>query len=43
MADRVMAATHHGLAEQTWLRATDDFKEGVKATEEHRVANFNGR
>jgi enoyl-CoA hydratase/carnithine racemase len=43
LADRVMAATHHELAEQTRLRATEDFKEGVKATEERRTANFRGR
>src|SRR5581483_7764788 len=29
LADRVRAATEHELAEQTRLRATDDFKEGV--------------
>jgi len=43
LADRVMAATNHELGEQTRLRATEDFKEGVKATEERRVANFRGR
>jgi enoyl-CoA hydratase/carnithine racemase len=43
LADRVMAATTHELAEQTRLRATEDFKEGVKATEQRRVANFRGR
>ena len=43
LADRVMAATYHELAEQTRLRATEDFKEGIKSTEERRVANFKGR
>ena len=43
LADRVMKATEHELKEQTRLRATEDFKEGVKATEERRVANFRGR
>lgn len=43
LADRVKAQTDHELAEQTWLRNTEDFKEGVKATEERRTANFNGR
>ena len=43
LADRVLAATNHELAEQSRLRKTDDFKEGVKATAERRVANFKGR
>src|SRR3954453_6883026 len=43
LADRVLAATNHELAEQNRLRGTEDFKEGVKATAERRVANFRGR
>src|SRR3954470_22900360 len=43
LADRVLAATNHELVEQTKLRATEDFKEGVKATNERRVAKFRGR
>ena len=42
-ADRVRKATEHELKEQTWLRKTDDFKEGVKATAERRLPNFTGR
>ena len=43
LADRVLAATNHELVEQNRLRSTEDFKEGVKATAERRVANFRGR
>jgi len=43
IADRVRRATEHELVEQTALRKTDDFKEGVKAMAERRVPNFAGR
>jgi len=43
LADRVRAATEHELAEQTRLRQTDDFKEGVKAMAERRVPVFSSR
>jgi enoyl-CoA hydratase/carnithine racemase len=42
LADRVLKATEHELKEQTDLRKTDDFKEGVKATAERRLPNFTG-
>ncbi|MGA7597005.1 MAG: enoyl-CoA hydratase/isomerase family protein [Pseudolabrys sp.] len=43
IADRVRAATDHELEEQTRLRKTDDFKEGVKSMSERRVPDFKGR
>jgi len=43
LAERVLAATNHELVEQTRLRSTEDFKEGVKATTDRRTANFKGR
>jgi enoyl-CoA hydratase/carnithine racemase len=43
LADRVRAATERELKEQSRLRKTDDFKEGVKATAERRLPNFIAR
>lgn len=43
MADAVRAATDHELKIQSELRQTEDFREGVKAVAERRVANFKGR
>jgi enoyl-CoA hydratase/carnithine racemase len=43
MADAIKAATDHELTVQSALRKTEDFKEGVKAVSERRVANFQGR
>jgi enoyl-CoA hydratase/carnithine racemase len=43
LADRVRKATDHELEEQSRLRKTDDFKEGVKAVAERRVPSFAGR
>lgn len=39
----VKAATDHELEEQTWLRKTDDFAEGVRAVNERRAGVFTGR
>ncbi len=43
LADRVRAATDHELKIQNELRQTEDFKEGIKATSERRLPNFQGR
>ena len=43
LGDRYRAATDHENVEQARLRATDDFREGVKATAERRPPQFRGR
>ena len=43
LADAVEAATERELVEQEWLRKTEDFQEGVRATAERRLGNFRGR
>ena len=43
LADAIEAATERELIEQEWLRRTEDFKEGVRATAERRLGNFQGR
>jgi enoyl-CoA hydratase/carnithine racemase len=42
LAERVREATAHELAEQTRLRKTQDFKEGIKAMAERRIPIFAG-
>ena len=43
LADAVRRATDHELAEQTSLRKTEDFREGVAATHDRREPVFKGR
>ena len=42
LAEAVKSATDHELTEQTWLRKTEDFKEGVAATHDRRLPDFKG-
>ena len=43
LAKAVRAQTKHEHWEQTILRATEDFAEGVRAVQERRAGNFQGR
>jgi enoyl-CoA hydratase/carnithine racemase len=43
LAEAVRAATDRELAEQTWLRQTQDFKEGVAASHDRREPDFKGK
>jgi 2-(1,2-epoxy-1,2-dihydrophenyl)acetyl-CoA isomerase len=43
LAEQCRAAMQHEEAEQDALMATEDFTEGVRATAERRVPNFQGR
>jgi enoyl-CoA hydratase/carnithine racemase len=40
LAAAVKAQTDHEFKEQTWLRGTNDYKEGVRAVAERRAGNF---
>jgi enoyl-CoA hydratase/carnithine racemase len=42
LAEAVKAQTDHELVEQTWLRKTADFAEGVRSVNERRAGNFVG-
>jgi enoyl-CoA hydratase/carnithine racemase len=43
LAEAVAKATEHELAEQQWLRATEDAVEGIRSVSERRPGNFVGR
>ena len=43
LADEIARATDHELAEQSRLRQTADFDEGVRAMSERRLPNFAGK
>ena len=43
LAEAVKAQTDHELHEQTWLRQTEDFKEGVAATHDRRLPEWVGK
>lgn len=43
LADEIARITEHELAEQSRLRLSDDFKEGIAAMAERRTPDFKGR
>ena len=43
LAERIARATDHELAEQQWLRATEDAQEGIRAVAERRPGVFKNR
>ncbi|MFK7945015.1 MAG: enoyl-CoA hydratase/isomerase family protein [Paracoccaceae bacterium] len=43
LAEAVKSQTDHELIEQTWLRQTDDFREGVAATHDRRLPDWAGK
>ena len=43
LAEEIAAATDHELAEQQWLRGTEDAEEGIRAVAERRPGNFRGK
>lgn len=43
LADEIRLITDREQVEQDWLRRTEDFREGVRATAERRPGNFQGR
>jgi enoyl-CoA hydratase/carnithine racemase len=43
LAERIARATEHELAEQQWLRATEDAQEGIRAVAERRPGDFKNR
>jgi enoyl-CoA hydratase/carnithine racemase len=43
LADAVERATERELVEQDWQRKTEDFQEGIKASADRRLPNFQGR
>jgi enoyl-CoA hydratase/carnithine racemase len=43
LAEAVTRATEHELAEQSRLRDTADFREGIKAMAERRLPQFTGK